>query len=98
MDQPKAAPKHDAPPSAASPAGTPGGSADASAGTPPKADTWGAIPTLGRFPQLDRVRYPHDMRNLSVEQLKALADELRAETIDTVSTTSGHLGASLGVV
>nr|WP_110094728.1 1-deoxy-D-xylulose-5-phosphate synthase [Novacetimonas maltaceti] len=56
------------------------------------------MPTLGRFPQLDRVRYPHDMRNLSVEQLKALADELRAETIDTVSTTSGHLGASLGVV
>ncbi|MBL7235159.1 MAG: 1-deoxy-D-xylulose-5-phosphate synthase, partial [Komagataeibacter hansenii] len=56
------------------------------------------MPTLGRFAQLDRVRYPHDMRNLSVEQLRALADELRAETIDTVSTTSGHLGASLGVV
>ena len=27
-----------------------------------------------------------------------LADELRAETIDAVSTTGGHLGASLGVV
>ncbi|MBY4640742.1 hypothetical protein K6L44_12255, partial [Gluconacetobacter entanii] len=61
MDQPKAAPKHDAPPSAASP----GGSAEASSGTRPEADRWGSIPTLGRFAQLDRVRYPHDMRNLS---------------------------------
>ncbi|KON64934.1 1-deoxy-D-xylulose-5-phosphate synthase [Komagataeibacter europaeus] len=57
-----------------------------------------AIPTLGRYPQLDRVRAPHDMRNLSVEQLKQLAEELRSETIDAVSTTGGHLGASLGVV
>ncbi|MCK9819757.1 1-deoxy-D-xylulose-5-phosphate synthase [Komagataeibacter oboediens] len=57
-----------------------------------------AIPTLGRYPQLDRVRMPHDMRNLSVEQLKQLAEELRSETIDAVSTTGGHLGASLGVV
>ena len=57
-----------------------------------------AIPTLGRYAQLDRVRAPHDMRNLSVEQLKQLADELRSETIDAVSTTGGHLGASLGVV
>ncbi|MBL7240654.1 MAG: 1-deoxy-D-xylulose-5-phosphate synthase, partial [Komagataeibacter rhaeticus] len=57
-----------------------------------------AIPTLGRYPQLDRVRGPHDLRNLSVEQLRQLADELRSETIDAVSTTGGHLGASLGVV
>ncbi|KAA8383262.1 1-deoxy-D-xylulose-5-phosphate synthase, partial [Acetobacter sp. DmW_136] len=38
------------------------------------------------------------LRNLSVEQLKQVADELRAETVDAVSTTGGHLGASLGVV
>ncbi|HEX4196103.1 MAG TPA: 1-deoxy-D-xylulose-5-phosphate synthase [Caulobacteraceae bacterium] len=49
-------------------------------------------------PLLDRVRYPADMRNFSVEQLRQLADELRAETVDTVSVTGGHLGASLGVV
>ncbi len=49
-------------------------------------------------PTLDRVRFPADMRNFSTEQLQALADELRAETIDAVSTTGGHLGASLGVV
>jgi 1-deoxy-D-xylulose-5-phosphate synthase len=38
------------------------------------------------------------MRNLSTEQLKQLAEELRAETVDAVSVTGGHLGASLGVV
>jgi 1-deoxy-D-xylulose-5-phosphate synthase len=49
-------------------------------------------------PLLDRVRYPADLRNFSVEQLRQLADELRAETVDSVSVTGGHLGASLGVV
>jgi 1-deoxy-D-xylulose-5-phosphate synthase len=49
-------------------------------------------------PLLDRVRVPADLRNFSAEQLRQLADELRAETIDAVSTTGGHLGASLGVV
>jgi 1-deoxy-D-xylulose-5-phosphate synthase len=49
-------------------------------------------------PLLDRVRFPADMRNLSTEQLEQLAAELRAETVDAVSTTGGHLGASLGVV
>jgi 1-deoxy-D-xylulose-5-phosphate synthase len=49
-------------------------------------------------PLLDRVRFPADMRNFSAEQLRQLADELRAETIDAVSVTGGHLGASLGVI
>src|ERR1051325_3744231 len=49
-------------------------------------------------PLLDRVRYPADLRNFSAEQLRELADELRAETIDAVSVTGGHLGASLGVI
>src|SRR6202522_1776809 len=47
---------------------------------------------------LDRVRYPADLRNFSAEQLRQVADELRAETIDAVSVTGGHLGASLGVI
>jgi len=51
-----------------------------------------------KTPLLDRVRYPADLRNFSQEQLRQLADELRAETIDAVSVTGGHLGASLGVV
>ena len=51
-----------------------------------------------KTPLLDRVRTPADLRNLSTEQLKELAAELRAETIDAVSVTGGHLGASLGVI
>src|ERR1700751_1564504 len=49
-------------------------------------------------PLLDRVRFPADLRNFSPEQLRQLADELRAEIIDAVSVTGGHLGAGLGVV
>ena len=51
-----------------------------------------------KTPLLDRVRFPADLRNFSAEQLRQVADELRAETIDAVSVTGGHLGASLGVV
>ncbi|HEX3916113.1 MAG TPA: 1-deoxy-D-xylulose-5-phosphate synthase [Caulobacteraceae bacterium] len=49
-------------------------------------------------PLLDKVDSPADTRAFSVPELKQLADELRAETIDTVSATGGHLGSSLGVV
>jgi 1-deoxy-D-xylulose-5-phosphate synthase len=49
-------------------------------------------------PLLDTVRSPADTRELSIAELKQLADELRAETIDAVSVTGGHLGAGLGVV
>jgi 1-deoxy-D-xylulose-5-phosphate synthase len=38
------------------------------------------------------------LRNFSAEQLREVADELRAETIDAVSVTGGHLGSALGVV
>ena len=51
-----------------------------------------------RTPHLDVVSEPRDLRNFSPEQLKVLAEELRAETISAVSVTGGHLGASLGVV
>ncbi|GAB0113882.1 1-deoxy-D-xylulose-5-phosphate synthase [Acidisoma sp. C75] len=49
-------------------------------------------------PLLDRVRYPADLRNLSADQLAELAEELRAEVVDTVSVTGGHLGSALGVI
>jgi 1-deoxy-D-xylulose-5-phosphate synthase len=49
-------------------------------------------------PLLDSVKIPAQMRDFSAIQLKQLADELRAETIDAVSVTGGHLGAGLGVV
>jgi len=49
-------------------------------------------------PLLDTVSSPADTRALSIADLRQLADELRAETIDAVSQTGGHLGAGLGVV
>ncbi|MEE4350881.1 MAG: 1-deoxy-D-xylulose-5-phosphate synthase [Pacificimonas sp.] len=49
-------------------------------------------------PLLDTVDTPHDLRKLPPEDLRQLADELRAEMIDAVSQTGGHLGAGLGVV
>lgn len=49
-------------------------------------------------PLLDQINEPRDMRALSMSQLIQLASELRAETIDAVSVTGGHLGAGLGVV
>ena len=53
---------------------------------------------MSSTPLLDTVSTPADTRALSVPQLRQLADELRAETIDAVSVTGGHLGAGLGVV
>ena len=49
-------------------------------------------------PLLDAVQSPADLKHLSDEQLKLLADELRQDTIAAVSKTGGHLGAGLGVV
>ncbi|MGB6859603.1 MAG: 1-deoxy-D-xylulose-5-phosphate synthase [Pseudolabrys sp.] len=53
---------------------------------------------MSKTPLLDRVRVPRDLKNLSADQLKQLAGELRSETIDAVAKTGGHLGAGLGVV
>ena len=49
-------------------------------------------------PLLDLADTPPELRRLKPEQLRQLADELRAEMIDAVSVTGGHLGAGLGVV
>lgn len=49
-------------------------------------------------PLLDRIHDPKDLRTLPESDLTTLAEELRAETIDAVSVTGGHLGAGLGVV
>ena len=51
-----------------------------------------------KTPLLDTVSLPADIRDFTDKQLKQLSDEVRAETVDTVSLTGGHLGASLGVV
>ena len=54
--------------------------------------------TSSKTPLLDRITDPAQLRSLTRDELKQLADELRQETIDVVSVTGGHLGAGLGVV
>src|SRR5262245_11215499 len=49
-------------------------------------------------PLLDTITSPADLRRLDEKQLRQVADELRAETINAVAVTGGHLGAGLGVV
>src|ERR1700742_3394439 len=53
---------------------------------------------MSQTPLLDTIKLPADLRKLEPEQLRQVADELRAETISAVSHTGGHLGAGLGVV
>jgi 1-deoxy-D-xylulose-5-phosphate synthase len=68
----------------------------------PTAPIWNVLVTQSSFqsrtPYLDRVPYPHLLRSLDESDLHRVADELRQETIDVVSQTGGHLGASLGVI
>src|SRR5882672_535997 len=47
---------------------------------------------------LDRVKSPTDVRVLTRDELKQLAEEIRARLIDVCSRTGGHIGAGLGVV
>jgi len=47
---------------------------------------------------LDSITSPADLRRINARHLQQVADELRAETINAVAVTGGHLGASLGVI
>ena len=47
---------------------------------------------------LNEINSPKDLRDLALDMLPQLAQELRQFIIDIVSVKEGHLGASLGVV
>ena len=47
---------------------------------------------------LETINSPADLRRLPRAQLKALADQLRAYVLDSVSKTGGHLSSNLGTV
>ena len=51
-----------------------------------------------KTPHLDEISTPSDLDGLTPEKLTNIADDVRAEVIDTVSVTGGHLGSALGVV
>jgi 1-deoxy-D-xylulose-5-phosphate synthase len=47
---------------------------------------------------LETIQTPADLRRIPREQLRTLADELRAYLLDSVSKTGGHLSSNLGTV
>jgi 1-deoxy-D-xylulose-5-phosphate synthase len=47
---------------------------------------------------LDRIDRPQDLHGLSEDELRQVADEVRAHIIDTVGEIGGHFGANLGTV
>jgi 1-deoxy-D-xylulose-5-phosphate synthase len=51
-----------------------------------------------RYPYLSKITVPGDLRQFSDTELPAIANELRAYLIETVSTVGGHFGAGLGVI
>jgi len=53
---------------------------------------------LKQFPILSLINSPADLRNLSTEELPALAEELRDFMVQSVSQTGGHLSAGLGTI
>ena len=54
--------------------------------------------TSERYPRLSAIDTPEDLRKLPAEELPAVAAELRAFLIDTVSQRGGHFAAGLGTV
>jgi len=53
---------------------------------------------MGDHDLLKKVNFPSDIKKMSSEELKQLAEQLREFIIDSVSETGGHLAPSLGVV
>ncbi len=53
---------------------------------------------MNSYKFLDKINFPSDLKKVSENDLQKVSDEIRAETINAVSETGGHLGASLGVV
>lgn len=47
---------------------------------------------------LETIESPQQLKGLSQQQLEQLAGEIRQRMVDTLYTTGGHLGASLGTV
>ena len=51
-----------------------------------------------KFGLLSQIKYPADLRKLSIEQLPEVCKELREDIIHEVSVNPGHFASSLGVV
>lgn len=51
-----------------------------------------------KFSLLSNIKYPNDLRKLSINQLPEVCKELREDIIDEVAVNPGHFASSLGVV
>ncbi len=51
-----------------------------------------------KYPLLDSIEYPADLRALDEQQMPAIAHELRAYLLDSVATSGGHFAAGLGAI
>lgn len=49
-------------------------------------------------PLLPQIRGPQDLKDLSLEEVAALAQECRSVIVETITKTGGHLASNLGVV
>lgn len=47
---------------------------------------------------IEKINEPHDLKALNIEQLKAVAEEVRHGVMNRVSQHGGHVGPNLGVV
>ena len=47
---------------------------------------------------LDKVNMPNDLKQLSLDEMNVLADEMRELIIKKVNTTGGHMGPNLGIL
>ena len=47
---------------------------------------------------LDQIHSPADIKNLSIEELNTLADEIKVFLIESIEKTGGHLSSNLGTI
>jgi 1-deoxy-D-xylulose-5-phosphate synthase len=55
-------------------------------------------PHVARYPRLDTLGSPEDLKLLGPEDLSAVCDDVRRFLLDSVQSTGGHLGSNIGVV
>lgn len=47
---------------------------------------------------LDKINTPNDLKDLTIDEMNTLADEMRDLIIKKVNTTGGHMGPNLGII
>lgn len=53
---------------------------------------------MEKYPHINKINSPKDIKNKSIDELKELSEEIRSFLIDNVSKTGGHLSSNLGAV